>query len=74
LREIQNEIDVELNHTFKVYPLAFNVFSEYENNYPVHVLLEMLREDFVVFRDKLNRTISPINQVVYKISNAMSNK
>ena len=74
LKEIQTEIDIELNHTFKVYPVAFNVYSEYENNYTIHVLLELIREDFVVFRDKLYRTISPINQVVYKISNAMSNK
>lgn len=74
LKEIQTEIDIELNHTFKVYPIAFNVYSEYENNYIIHVLLELIREDFVTFRDKLYRTISPINQVVYKISNAMSNK
>jgi hypothetical protein len=72
LKDIQDEINSELNHSFKIYPIAYNVYSEYENNYPIHILLELLREDFVTFRDKLYRTINPINQVVYKISNAMS--
>lgn len=69
---IQSEINNEMEHTFKVFPVVFNAYSEYENNFPIHVLLELIRDDFVTFRDKLYETISPINQLAYKISNAMS--
>jgi len=52
--------------------MAFNTYIDYENNYPIHILLELIKEDFIVLRRKLHEAISPINQVVYKISNAMS--
>lgn len=69
---IQQEIKDELDHSFKVFPIAFNAYSEYENNFPIHVLLELIKDDLSTFRDKLYETISPMNQIVYKISNAMS--
>ena len=69
---IQDDINNEIEHSFKVYPIVFNSYSEYENNFPIHILLELIRDDFATFRDKLYKTISPINQLVYKISNAMS--
>lgn len=68
----KDEINNEIEHSFKVYPIVFNSYSEYENNFPIHILLELIRDDFATFRDKLYKTISPINQLVYKISNAMS--
>jgi hypothetical protein len=52
--------------------MAFQSYIDYENNYPVHLFLEIIKEDFIVLRRKLHETLNPINQVVYKISNAMS--
>jgi hypothetical protein len=52
--------------------MAFETYVDYENNYPVHILLEVIKEDFKILRRKFHETISPLNQVVYKISNAMS--
>jgi hypothetical protein len=37
----------------------------------VHVLLELLREEFLVLREELHKVLNPMNQVVYKIANAM---
>ena len=66
-----NAIDKEANEVIEVYPIAFKAFSEYENNLVVHIMLELLREDFIVLREKLHQNLNPINQVVYKIANAM---
>jgi hypothetical protein len=70
-KERINEINEEKEHTYKVFPLAFHAYTEYENNISIHFLLELLKEDYIVVREKLHKVINPINQVVYKISNAM---
>ena len=70
--KIQQDIIEEENHSAKVFDMAFATYIDYENNHPVHILLELIKEDFIVLRQKLYEAISPINQVVYKISNAMS--
>jgi hypothetical protein len=31
----------------------------------------LLRDDYISFREKLHKSLNPINQVVYKIINAM---
>lgn len=71
----QNEkitkLQEEITHTYKVFPLAFHAYTEYENNITAHILLELLRDDYITFREKLHRSLNPINQVVYKIVNAM---
>jgi RNAse (barnase) inhibitor barstar len=67
----KNEINQEINDIIKTYPIAFKAYSEYENNLVVHILLELLREDFIALREELHKTLNPINQVVYKIANAM---
>ena len=66
------EINNEIAHTKKVFPIAFGAYVEYESNYPIHALLWLLKEDFILLRKYLYKSINPINQVVYKISNAMS--
>ncbi|MDD5769704.1 MAG: hypothetical protein PHE25_01945 [Candidatus Gracilibacteria bacterium] len=71
LAGIQNNLDLELEHSFKIFSISFNAYNEYENNYPIHFLLELIKEDYTIFRDKLYAVLNPINQVVYKISNAM---
>jgi hypothetical protein len=49
-REISNEINQtknaianEISHTYKVFPIAFHAYSEYENNFPIHFLLEVIQ-------------------------------
>lgn len=61
----------EIERAYKIFPIAFQAYTEYENNLPVHDLLVMLRNDFIEFRLDLHKNLNPINQVVYKISNAM---
>ncbi|MFC1797936.1 hypothetical protein ACFLY2_02030 [Patescibacteria group bacterium] len=65
------ELNKEIEHTYKIFPLAFQAYTEYENNISIHILLELLRDDYITLREKLHDAISPINQVVYKIANAM---
>ena len=74
VRQKNKEVQDEIEHSFKIFPLAYHAYSEYENNFIIHVLLELVREDFIVFRNKLHKVLSPISQVVYKLSNAMSTK
>ena len=70
--ENENNIDEEIVHTYKVFPLAYHAYTEYENNIIVHYLLELIKDDYILVREKLHEVLNPINQVVYKISNAMS--
>jgi hypothetical protein len=66
----KNQIDNEINHIYKVYPIAFNAYKQYEDNLSTHLLLELIRDDYKILRDNLHKVLNPINQVVYKISNA----
>lgn len=70
--KIIDAIDDEINHAYKIFPIVFNSYSEFENNYPIHFMLTIIKDDYIALRDKLYKALSPINQVVYKISNAMS--
>jgi hypothetical protein len=69
---IIDQIKEEKKHTYKLYPIAFTAYIEYDSFLPIHVGMEIIREDFIVYRKKLYQTLNPINQVVYKIINAMS--
>jgi superfamily I DNA/RNA helicase len=71
-KERKDEINNEISHIYKIYPIAFSAYNQYENNVTIHILLELIKEDYVVFREALHNSINPINQVVYKISNAMN--
>ena len=68
----RDELSQEIQHTKRVYEVAFQTYSNYVNNLVIHILLEMLENDFKQLRNKLYEAIRPINQVVYKIINAMS--
>jgi len=70
--KIQNNIEDEYNHSYKIYKLAFTAYSEYQNNYPIHLILWLLKDNLIIYRENLYKAISPINQVVYKIIHAMS--
>lgn len=65
------EIDSEISKIYKVFPVAMQAFNDYENNISNHILLELLKEDYQLLRIWLHKTLNPINQVVYKIKNAM---
>lgn len=67
-----SDIQKEEKNTTNIFQVAFQSYIEYESNYVLHVLLQLLKEDYIVFREKLNSVINPINQLVYKISNAMT--
>lgn len=66
----QSEIQKDLEEAQNAFPIVYRAFSDYENNMISHIMLELLREDYMIFRDKLHQTLTPLNQVVYKISNA----
>ena len=70
-KEKKDEINNEIAHIYKIFPIAFAAYNQYENNVTIHLLLELIKEDYIVFREALHKSINPINQVVYKISNAM---
>ncbi len=67
----KNQIDNEINHIYKVYPIAFNAYKQYEDNISAHVFLELIKDDYKIFRNNLHKVLNPINQVIYKVSNAM---
>ena len=66
-----NAIDSEIERTYNTYPIVFQAYNDYENNITRHILLDLLQQDFKVFRLWLHKTLNPLNQVIYKISNAM---
>jgi hypothetical protein len=71
MSSINSSLEAEIKHAYKTFPVSYNAYTEYENNFPIHFLLELLKEDYYIFRQKLHEVLNPINQVVYKISNAM---
>lgn len=66
-----NKINLEIEHTYRVFPLAFQAYTEYENNITIHFLLNLIKVDYINLRKSLHKALNPINQVIYKISNAM---
>lgn len=70
-RQKISQIDREIEEAYKAFPMAFHAYSEYENFLSSHILLELIREDYALFRESLHKTLTPINQVWYKAINAM---
>lgn len=66
------KIEEQEKHIYKVFPLAFEAYNEYENNFQIHFILTIIREDYIIVRNLLAQTLWPINQLVYKIKDAMS--
>jgi len=69
---IKNKIEDEINHSLKVFPIAYESYTQYEGFLKIHIMFELLEEDFIVFRNRLYETLHSINQLVYKIINAQS--
>jgi hypothetical protein len=72
MNEVDSAIAEEISHTYKVFPIAYHAYSEYENNFPIHFLLEVVRADFMILRDKLYQNLMPLAQLGLKVINAMS--
>jgi len=70
-KQKKSDIKEEIEKAYKLHPIAFQAYSEYENNLPIHDLLTLLRNDFIEYRIDLHNNLNPISQLVYKISNAM---
>ena len=68
----KNAIQDEMSHSMKMYPLAFETYVQYDSFIKIHIVLELLKEDYRAFRNKLYQTLHAINQVIYKIINAQS--
>ena len=68
--QIITQIDNEIDRSYKLFDIAYSSYSDYENYFTTHVLLELIKEDLVAFRRGYHDVINPINQVIYKISNA----
>ena len=69
---IQWEIAEEISYTYKIFPIAYHAYSEYENNFPIHFLLEVIKADFKLVRNRFHETLMPLAQLWYKVINAMS--
>ncbi|MCH2189030.1 hypothetical protein MK079_04355, partial [Candidatus Gracilibacteria bacterium] len=68
---IFDEIDNEIDRSYTLFDIAYTSYSDYENYFTTHLLLELIKEDMVLFRRGYHDVINPINQVIYKVSNAM---
>ena len=72
ISNIKQDIAEESARSYRVFPLAYHAYSEYENNFPIHFLLEVIRSDFLVVRNRFYWTLMPLAQLGYKVINAMS--
>lgn len=72
IKRKQNEITDEIKHSYKMLSLSFDSYMQYDSFLKIHIILELLKEDYRTYRDKLYQTLHPINQLVYKIINAQS--
>lgn len=70
-KEKKSQIENEIQKAYDLYPIALKSYNEYETNLPIHDLLTLIQKNYVDLRLELHKNLNPINQVVYKISNAM---
>lgn len=64
--QIQNEIA----HSKDTYEQALVAFNEFENTYPSHIILLFIYSEYIEIRNNLNKFLSPISQLMYKIPQA----
>ena len=70
-KEKKSLIQQEIQKAYDLYPIALKTYNEYESNLPIHDLMTLIQKDYSELRLELHKNLNPINQVVYKISNAM---
>ena len=69
-KEAFTEIDKEIENIYKIFPIAYQAYSEYENNILTHYMLQIIKKDYHSLRQNLHDTLNPMNQLIYKVSNA----
>ncbi len=66
--QIQNEI----TRAKDVYSQAFVAYGEMERTYGIHILLLVLTDDYIQFRENLKNFMNPLSQFFQKAVNAQS--
>lgn len=66
----QEMIQEEKNHINEVFPLALAAYSEFEQTYGAHVLLDIIKLDYVTIRQLMKKLLNPISQFIYKAHQA----
>lgn len=67
-----NKIDEEISRSISLYSTVFETYIQYDSFFKIHIILKILKENYRILRNKLYKTLHPINQVIYKIINAQS--
>ncbi|MCK9272791.1 hypothetical protein M0P65_04570 [Candidatus Gracilibacteria bacterium] len=72
IRLAKNDLQIanEITHSKDVYEQALVAFNEFENTYPSHIVLLFIYSEYVEIRNNLNKFLSPISQLMYKIPQA----
>ncbi len=66
----QEAILLEKEHINEVFPLALAAYTEFEQTYGAHVLLEIIKLDYVSIRQLMKQLLNPISQFIYKAHQA----
>jgi len=59
VNQYKTKINYEVSRAYYLFPLSYHAYTEYENYYPIHILLLLIKEDFISFREKFHKVISP---------------
>lgn len=66
------QIESEIARARDVYSQAFVAYGEMERTYGIHILLEVLTDDYIQFRENLKNFMNPVSQFFQKVVNAQS--
>lgn len=72
-KELQETIEKDMEKAFNVHKLSYTRFNDFLNNLILHMWLEWLRIRIDLFREYLYKVLWPMNQLPWKIINAMKN-
>jgi hypothetical protein len=65
-------VSTEVAKSKKVYTQALAAYTEMERTYLAHILLVVIRDDYIQLRTHLRDLLNPISQIFYKIQNSQS--
>lgn len=70
IKKSSSDVTNEINHSKIVYNQALISYSEFENTYPLHILLSFIYDDYVKIMNNLGKILAPLSQLFYKIPQA----
>lgn len=70
LAKRQNQIQSEIARAKNTLPRAVRAFQEMKRTYPLHIMLTILFDDYLRFRENLNRYFNANSQLFEKMDNA----